>query len=90
MEERGSSGAFPEIRDAIGVYRELAPGGIFIIPVRLSECEAPSFEIDATTTLEDLELVDLFPEARRPDGLRRLVAALRALPGHPTRDVGER
>ncbi|HEX9737483.1 MAG TPA: toll/interleukin-1 receptor domain-containing protein, partial [Thermoanaerobaculia bacterium] len=83
MAGRDVSGAFPEIRDAIAVYRELAPGRIFIVPVRLSECEVPTFEIDSTTTLEDLQLVNLFPEAERPDALSRLVAALRACPGHP-------
>ncbi len=83
MEARESSGAFPEIRDAIAIYRELAPGRTFIFPVRLSECEVPSFEIDATTTLENLQPVDLFPAAKRPDALSRLVAALKALTGHP-------
>ena len=87
MEERGSSGAFPEIRDAIAIYRELAPGGIFIIPVRLSECEVPTFEIDSTTMLDDLQFVDLFPAAQRSASVRRLVAALRACPDHPARKV---
>ena len=44
MEGRELSGAFPEIRDAIAVYRERSPLGTFIILVRLSECEVPSFE----------------------------------------------
>ncbi len=83
MEERVRSGAFPEIQDAIEIYRELAPGRIFIIPVRLDECEVPSFEIAATTMLDDLQFVDLFPASQRPDGVRRLVASLRACPGHP-------
>ncbi len=83
MEERGRSGAFPEIRDAIAIYRELAPGGIFIIPVRLSRCEMPTFQIDSTTMLTDLQRLDLFPDAERPDALRRLIAALQACPDHP-------
>jgi len=83
MAGRDVSGAFPEIRDAIAIFRELAPGKPFIFPVRLSECEVPSFEIDSTTSLEDFQLVDLFPEAERSDALRRLIAGLRASPGHP-------
>ncbi len=83
MAEGTRAGAFPEILDAIGIYRELAPGGIFIIPVRLDECQVPTFEIDSTTMLDDLRFVDLFPASRRPDGLSRLVAALKQCPGHP-------
>ncbi len=83
MADRAKSGAFPEILDAISIYRELAPGGIFIIPVRLDDCRVPSFEIDSMTMLDDLQFVDLFPAANRAEGLRRLVAALKACPGHP-------
>lgn len=64
-------------------HRLLRARDWLILPVRLSECEVPSFEIDSTTTLEDLQLVDLFPEAKRSDALRRLIAGLRACPGHP-------
>ncbi len=83
MEDRARSGAFPEILDAISIYRELAPGRIFIIPVRLDECEVPSFEIDSTTMLDDLQFVDLFPASQRPGGISRLAASLKACPGHP-------
>ncbi len=83
LADRARAGAFPQIQDAIGIYRELAPGGIFIIPVRLDDCEVPAFEIDSTTMLDDLRFVDLFPAARRADGLRRLVAALQRCPDHP-------
>ena len=80
---REVSGAFPEIRDAIDIHRQRAARGTFIFPVRLSDCQVPEFEIDSTTGLEDLQLVDLFPTAKRPEELRRLVEALQALPGHP-------
>ena len=54
-EERPRSGIFPEFRDAIGIYRELSPGGIFIIPVRLGSCTIPDLEIDSTRDLCDLQ-----------------------------------
>jgi hypothetical protein len=65
------------------MYRELAPGRIFILPVRLDDCETPDFEIDSTTMLGDLQRIDLFPDAARPAALRRLLLALEACPGHP-------
>jgi hypothetical protein len=43
----------------------------------------PLFQIDSTTTLKDLQQVDLFPDAGRPAALRRLLAALAKCPGHP-------
>ncbi len=41
------------------------------------------FEIDSTTMLDDLQRLDLFPEAERPGALRHLIAALQACLGHP-------
>ncbi|MEM9266593.1 MAG: toll/interleukin-1 receptor domain-containing protein [Cyanobacteria bacterium P01_F01_bin.13] len=59
--ERTTSGIYPEALDAIKVYRNYAPGSIFLIPVRLSECDIPMIEIDDTRTLSRLQRVDLFP-----------------------------
>ena len=80
---RARSGIYPEAMDAIVAYRKYAPGSIFLIPVRLSECEIPLIEIDATRTLDRIQYVDLFPPQKRADGLGRLVTALRAVPRHP-------
>ena len=77
--DRITSGIYPEVLDAIGAYREHAPGGIFLIPVRLSECEIPPIEIDATRTLDRLQYIDLFS----PDGLDQLVKSLQASALHP-------
>ena len=74
--ERNSSGVYPELRDAIAEYRKMPPGSVFIVPVRLSECNVPDLDIDDTRTLEDLNYVDLFPSARRSKGLRDLVESL--------------
>jgi len=80
---RVESGVFPEVSDAISVYRKQAPGGIFLIPIRLSDCEIPDIEIDDTRTLDRLQSVDLFPAANRAAGLQKLLAALKASPNHP-------
>jgi TIR domain/Cyclic nucleotide-binding domain len=71
------SGIYPEIQHAIEIYREYAPGSIFIIPVRLSECEIPPIEIDATRTLDRIQYVDLFPETDRIHGINNLLKALK-------------
>lgn len=80
---RTVSGIYPEAMDAIEAYRQYAPGSTFLIPVRLSECEIPPIELDATRTLDRLQYVDLFPKAKRDEGLARLKQAIRAAPLHP-------
>jgi hypothetical protein len=70
---RATSGIFPEAVDAIGMYREHAPGSIFIIPVRLSDCEIPPIDIDATRTLDRIQYVDLFHSS--PQTCRRIAEA---------------
>ncbi len=82
-EARLRSGMYPELRDAVDIYREYPPGSLFLIPVRLSECKIPATEIDATTMLEGIQWVDLFPPAQWPDGVERILRAVRAAPEHP-------
>lgn len=81
---RATSGIYPEALDAIDAYRQHAPGSVFLIPVRLSECEIPQLRISKSDYLDSLNYVDLFPAARRKQGLQRLLAALRAAPCHPS------
>src|ERR1039458_828609 len=52
FEKRPRSGVYPEILDAIGLYREYAAGKIFLIPVRLSDCAVPPVAIDDVRTLD--------------------------------------
>jgi hypothetical protein len=80
--ERITSGIYPEVLDAIGAYRQYAPGNIFLIPVRLSDCEIPLIEIDATRTLDRLQFVDVFPPSRWRSGLDQLVKAIQSAPYH--------
>lgn len=82
-QKRLTSGIYPEALDAIAAYREYAPGSIFLIPVRLTDCEIPPIEIDATRTLDRLQYVDLFPASNWDDGVRKLIEAIRLSPHHP-------
>lgn len=82
-EARGESGIYPELFDAIDAFRNYAPGGIFLLPVRLSECEIPLVEIDGTRTLDRLQHADLFPPADRAAGLNRLLTSLRSSTRRP-------
>jgi hypothetical protein len=74
------TGIYPEALAAVEEFRKCSPGRIFLIPVRLSECEIPLIEIDATRTLDRLQYVDLFPARKRAAAIRKLVAAIRAYP----------
>lgn len=78
-----NSGIYPEAANAINFYREYPPGSIFLIPVRLSPCNIPSVEIDATKTLDRLQCQDLFPSENYAAGFNRLLAAIQKTPHHP-------
>ncbi len=80
---RLKSGMYPELLDAVQAYREYAPGSVFLIPVRLSNCTIPEIEISDTKTLASLQYVDLFPPSKRSDGLQRLITSLQNAPEHP-------
>ena len=82
-EARTTTGIYPEAADAITAYREYAPGSIFLIPVRLSDCQIPPIEIDGTRTLDRLQYVDLFPARTYPAGIKKLLEAIQATPHHP-------
>jgi hypothetical protein len=57
---RSRSGVYPELIEAIGVQRGIRPTGVFIIPVRFSECEAPDIPIDVLRNLGALQRFDYF------------------------------
>jgi hypothetical protein len=79
-QQRVTTGIYPEASDAIEIYRMHRPGEVFLIPVRLNECEIPSVAIDAVRYLDNLQYVDLFPDAQRPNGMARLIAGLKGEP----------
>ena len=68
----------PEALDAIAASRERRPGEIFLIPVRLSECELPPIEIDDVKTLDTRQHVDLFPANTWDTNLKSLLMAIKA------------
>ena len=74
---------YPELRDAIEIYREYSPESVFLIPVRLSPCEVPDVPIDSTTTFRDHQIQDLFPSPQWAAGVQRIVKAVRGAPEHP-------
>lgn len=53
-------------------------GSIYLIPVRLSECQIPPIELTPTRTLQDLHYEDIFPPDHRPAALDRLLQSLAA------------
>lgn len=75
-----------EFRAALTAYADFPPGSIFLIPVRLDDCEIPDLRApDLNLGLADLQWVDLFDEK----GFDRLALAIQqALDGVPvTRSV---
>ncbi|MBU4319373.1 MAG: toll/interleukin-1 receptor domain-containing protein [Proteobacteria bacterium] len=80
---RDTSGIFPEAYDAIEAFREYSPGNIFLIPVRLSDCDIPLIEIDATRTLDRLQYIDLFPTSKRQEGFNKLTSSISSSSYHP-------
>ena len=83
LSERVASGVYPEVADAITIYRQQGPGNIFLVPVRLSDCAIPDIEIDDTRTLDRLQCIDFFPTGNRAAGIQDLLKALRTSPNHP-------
>jgi len=83
LEERVHSGVYPEVLTAIAIYRQQAPGTVFLIPIRLSACQIPDIAIDDLRTLDSLQAIDLFPADQRAAGLQRLLTSLRSTPHHP-------
>lgn len=80
---RTRAGNYPEARDAVEYFREYPPGSLFLIPIRLSECEIPLIQIDGMNMLDSLQHVDLFPPSKWAEGLDRLIKALQMAPEHP-------
>jgi hypothetical protein len=60
-----------ELRWALDVLAEKAPGKIYLIPARLESCTVPDLTV-GTVNLRDIQWVDLFA----PDGFDRLLLAI--------------
>lgn len=64
-----------EIRLALEVVQRLPERAVFLIPIRIEECELPH------TDLGHFQRVDLFPESEWLSGVQRIVSSCR---GEPT------
>ena len=77
-----------EFRSALATYAEKPPGSIYLIPLKLDECEIPDHQFPRLGIgLRDIQWLDYW----KPDGFARLVAAIEA--GQPSgpapvRDAG--
>ena len=80
---RTESGVYPELRDAIERLRDMRPGECYILPVRLNKADLPRLRIDATTKVNQLQYVDLFPATKWALGVQRVLESLRASARHP-------
>ena len=63
-----------EFKTALSAYSERPPGAIYIIPVKLDECEVPDMQIpDRGITLRDIHYVELWEDS----GVLQLTKAIR-------------
>ncbi|MEM8952423.1 MAG: SUMF1/EgtB/PvdO family nonheme iron enzyme [Pseudomonadota bacterium] len=73
-----------EFRHALSVFAELPPGSIYLIPVRLDDCEVPDLQMpELALKLADVQWVDLFED----DGFDRLVASIERALGRASSEV---
>jgi len=77
IETTNRSGVFPEVLKALEIYRQFQPGRIFLIPVRLNDCEIPRFKIDGVRDLQSLQFQDLFPPDHRIQAITNILKAIR-------------
>jgi hypothetical protein len=61
-----------EIRLALDLVERRPEWAVFLIPVRLEECDSPHL------ALRSLHWVDLFPESERHEALQRIIGSCRA------------
>ena len=80
-----AGGLHRQLRQALSTLAEKPPGGIFLIPLRLDDCELPahSFE-DLGLKFSDLHQANLF----EPEGFELLIQALHQALGSPAARTG--
>jgi TIR domain len=72
-----------ELNLAVEQIRLMRPGRVWLLPIRLDDCELPNFDLGGNRTLDSLQRIDLFGP-RREVNLARLVAAVMAIFGTST------
>lgn len=68
-----------ELLLAVEQLRQHPPGRVWLIPVRLDECELPDFNLGPGRTLDSLQRVDLFGDDADDEKIRLVSAVLRIL-----------
>ena len=76
-----------EMNLAVDQIRLMRPGHIWLLPVRLDDCELPFFDLGGGRTLNSLQRIDLFGP-KRETNLARLISAVTSVFGSPTTTSG--
>jgi hypothetical protein len=63
-----------EIRTAVREYQRRPQGIAYLLPIRLEECELPKIKLDDTTTLTDLQWIDIFADDEQ--AVKDLIASI--------------
>lgn len=72
-----------ELALAIDQFRLRPPGHVWLLPVRLDDCDLPDYDLGGGRTLNSLQRIDLFGPNREAN-LARLVAAIMGIFGTST------
>lgn len=76
---RGRSYQHEELNLAVDQFRQHPPGRVWLIPVRLDDCELPDYPLGSGRTLDSLQRVDLFGDDAKDELIRLVAAVLRVL-----------
>lgn len=76
---RGQSYQHEELSLAVEQLRQHPPGRVWLIPVRLDDCDLPNYDLGPGRTLDSLQRVDLFGEEAQEEKVRLIAAVLRVL-----------
>lgn len=72
-----------ELRLAVDQIRLMKPGQVWLLPVRLDDCELPNFDLGNNRNLNSLQRIDLFGPDREAN-LGRLISAVMKIFGTST------
>lgn len=73
-----------EFRLALNTYAEKPPGAIYLIPLRLDDCEIPDHQIpELAIHLRDIQWLDYW----KPGGFQKLLAAIKSSGGEVTTHI---
>ncbi len=89
-EAKASTYQREELVLAIEQLRLRNPAQPWLIPVRLSDCALPQYDLGCGRTLDHLQRVDLFGDSWEPQSARLVAGVLRVLPPHGTLTVAPR